>query len=47
MQRSRSGLALLAAMIVVSAVVGVLGFWLPTPLYELIEQTAKILGGTA
>ncbi|HEV2454342.1 MAG TPA: hydrogenase 4 subunit F [Verrucomicrobiae bacterium] len=36
----------LGAMISVSAVVIVLGFWLPAPLYRLVQQSAQILGGS-
>jgi hydrogenase-4 component F len=36
----------LGAMISVAATVVVLGFWLPAPLYRLVQQTAQILGGT-
>ena len=35
----------LGAMVLVAAVVVVLGFWLPAPLYQLVQQTAQILGG--
>lgn len=34
-----------AMMLVALAVIG-LGFWLPAPLYELVQQAARILGGT-
>jgi hydrogenase-4 component F len=35
----------LGAMALVAAAVIVLGFWLPGPLYELVRQTAQIIGG--
>jgi hydrogenase-4 component F len=35
----------LSAMAAVAVVVVVLGFWLPGPLYELVEQAARIVGG--
>jgi hydrogenase-4 component F len=35
----------LSAMLLVAAVVAVLGFWLPTPLEHLVDQSARILGG--
>ena len=36
----------LSAMIVVALAVAVLGFWLPAPLYQLVQASARILGGT-
>jgi hydrogenase-4 component F len=36
----------LGAMIVVAMAIAVLGFWLPAPLYQLIQASARILGGT-
>lgn len=36
----------LAAMMLVAIPVAVIGFWLPGPLYELVRQTAEIVGGT-
>jgi hydrogenase-4 component F len=36
----------LGAMAFVTVVVVALGFWLPAPLYELVQQAAHILGGT-
>jgi hydrogenase-4 component F len=35
----------MGAMIVVAVVVVVLGFWLPAPLFSLVQQSAHILGG--
>jgi hydrogenase-4 component F len=35
----------LGAMGLVAGAVVTLGFWLPTPIYELVQQTARILGG--
>lgn len=35
----------LTAMIIVAVAVAGLGFWLPGPVYELVRQTAQILGG--
>ena len=35
----------LGAMTLVTAVVIGLGFWLPAPLYQMVQQTARILGG--
>jgi hydrogenase-4 component F len=35
----------LAAMVLVAIPMAVIGFWLPGPLYELIRQTADIIGG--
>jgi hydrogenase-4 component F len=35
----------LGAMIMVGATVIGLGFWIPAPLYELVRQTAQIIGG--
>ncbi len=35
----------LAAMTLVTVLVVVLGFWLPAPLYQLVQQTARIIGG--
>jgi hypothetical protein len=32
-------------MALVAVAVITLGFWLPAPLYELVKQTARILGG--
>ncbi len=32
-------------MTLVAVVVVGLGFWLPTPLYRLVQQTARIIGG--
>jgi hydrogenase-4 component F len=36
----------LGAMTLVAVPVITLGFWLPGPLYELVRQTAQIIGGT-
>jgi formate hydrogenlyase subunit 3/multisubunit Na+/H+ antiporter MnhD subunit len=36
----------ISAMALVAVAVIALGFWLPVPLYELVQQTARILGGT-
>ena len=33
-------------MFVVAAAVIVLGFWLPGPLYELVQETTLIIGNT-
>ncbi len=33
------------AMVVVAGIIGVLGFWLPQPLYQLIQQSVQIVGG--
>jgi len=35
----------ISAMALVAVAVITLGFWLPAPLYELVKQTARILGG--
>jgi hydrogenase-4 component F len=35
----------LGAMLLVAVVVIALGFWLPAPVYELVEQTVQIIGG--
>ena len=35
----------LGAMTLVTAVVITLGFWLPAPLFELVKQSAQIIGG--
>jgi hydrogenase-4 component F len=35
----------LAAMVLVAAAVVALGFWLPAPLHQLVQQTAQIIGG--
>jgi hypothetical protein len=35
----------LAAILLVAAVVILLGFWLPGPLYKLVQQSARIIGG--
>jgi hydrogenase-4 component F len=35
----------LGAMALVAVMVIILAFWLPTPLYELVRQTAQIIGG--
>jgi hydrogenase-4 component F len=35
------------AMICVAAAIVTLGFWLPAPIYRLVEQTVQILGGAA
>lgn len=35
----------IGAMVVVALAVGVLGFWVPGPLYGLVQQSARILGG--
>jgi hydrogenase-4 component F len=37
----------LAAMSLVAVVVVILGCWLPGPLYQLVEQTARIVGGAS
>jgi hydrogenase-4 component F len=34
------------AMLLVAVVIGVLGFWLPGPIYELVKSSARILGGS-
>ena len=36
----------LSAMAIVGIAVVTLGFWLPGPLYELVDQAARIIGGT-
>jgi hydrogenase-4 component F len=36
----------LTAMLAVAIVIGVLGFWLPGPLYALVKDSARILGGS-
>jgi hypothetical protein len=36
----------LFAMILVAISVVVLGFWLPSPLHRIIQQTAHIIRGT-
>ena len=36
----------ISAMALVAGAVIALGFWLPAPLYEVVQQTARILGGT-
>jgi len=36
----------LTALAIVAAVVIVLGFWVPTPLYALVEQSAEIIRGS-
>jgi hypothetical protein len=36
----------LCALLSVAAVVIALGFWLPAPLFQLVQQTAQIIGGT-
>ena len=35
----------IAAMVLVASVIIVSCFWLPAPLYQLVQQTAQILGG--
>ena len=35
----------LGAMIMVAVVIICLGFWLPAPLFQLIEAATKIVGG--
>jgi hypothetical protein len=35
----------LSAMILVAVVIIGLGFWLPAPLFQLIEAATKIVGG--
>ena len=35
----------LSAILLVAAMVILLGFWLPGPLYQLIQQSARIIGG--
>jgi hydrogenase-4 component F len=35
----------LGAMVLVAVVVTLFGFWLPGPLFELVQQSARILGG--
>ena len=37
----------LAAMSLVAAVVVILGGWLPGPLYQLIQQATRIIGGAS
>jgi hypothetical protein len=32
-------------MLLVAAAVAILGFWLPAPLYQLVKESARILGG--
>jgi hydrogenase-4 component F len=36
----------MSAMAMVAVAILALGFWLPTPLYQLVQQSARILGGT-
>jgi hydrogenase-4 component F len=36
----------LSAMLMVALVIGLLGFWLPGPVYELVQSSARLLGGT-
>jgi hydrogenase-4 component F len=36
----------ISAMMLVAVAVIALGFWLPAPLYELVQQAARILRGT-
>jgi hypothetical protein len=36
----------MGAMISLAVVIVVLGFWLPAPLFELVQQTALIIGGS-
>jgi hydrogenase-4 component F len=36
----------LTAMLAVAVVIGVLGFWVPGPLYVLVKESARILGGS-
>ena len=36
----------LGAMVLVTVAVVALAFWLPEPLYQLVKQTAQIIGGT-
>ena len=36
----------LTALVVVAAAVIVLGFWVPAPLYALVEQSAEIIRGS-
>jgi hydrogenase-4 component F len=35
----------LGAMVLVAAVIVAFSFWLPAPLYQLVQQTVQILGG--
>ena len=35
----------LGAMLLVAAVIVGFGFWLPGPLYQLVQQSGQILGG--
>jgi hydrogenase-4 component F len=36
----------LSAMLLVALLIGLLGFWLPRPVYELVQSSARILGAT-
>ena len=36
----------LTAMLAVALVISVLGFWVPGPLYDLVKESARILGGS-
>jgi hydrogenase-4 component F len=36
----------LSAMVLVAVPVAIIGFWLPRSLYELIRQSAQIIGGS-
>jgi hydrogenase-4 component F len=36
----------MSAMALVSAVIITLGFWLPGPLHQLVQQTVRIIGGS-
>jgi hydrogenase-4 component F len=35
----------IGAMVLVASAIIVFSFWLPAPLYQLVQQTAQILGG--
>jgi hydrogenase-4 component F len=45
--RAKEGPWKLAAMVFVTAVVVLLGVWLPAPLYHLVQQAAAIIGGAS
>jgi hypothetical protein len=36
----------MGAMVFVGVVIVGLGFWLPAPLFELVQQTAQIIAGS-
>lgn len=35
----------LGAMLMVGSVIAILGFWLPSPVYDLVKSSARVLGG--